>query len=176
MLLSIISLIGFVYLFMKDYNKQGKENKIAFVQTKILMQKYEGVKDAQLEYDKRRKEEVGSLHAIIEKYQKSAKTFEEEKSKLPSSVVQNRLQELKLMESEIAKKQEENKKIYEDIYAETVAKVYLQITDFIVKYGKEHKFDYVLGANIVAGDILYGSEKLDITDDILNELNNSYKK
>jgi len=69
-----------------------------------------------------------------------------------------------------------NQKQFEKIFEETVTIVYTQVTEFINKYGKEHNYQLFLGANLVSGDILYGSENLDITKDVVKILNHQYRK
>ena len=55
------------------------------------------------------------------------------------------------------------------------AEVGNQISLFIQNYGKEHNYKIILGV-IEQGNILYGQEQDDLTDIILEELNENYSK
>ena len=49
------------------------------------------------------------------------------------------------------------------------------VTNFLKRYNRTYKFDYILGyAN--AGQILLASDTLDITPDVVKELNKEYKE
>ena len=45
--------------------------------------------------------------------------------------------------------------------------------DFVAEYGEENGYTYIFGSNESA-NIMYAKEGLDITDEILKELNESY--
>jgi outer membrane protein len=45
----------------------------------------------------------------------------------------------------------------------------------VEEYGKENGYDLILGTT-TSGNILYGTEKKDITEQVLNALNNAYEK
>lgn len=49
------------------------------------------------------------------------------------------------------------------------------VTNFINLYNADNKFDIILGHQL-GGNMLYGSEQLDITNDILKGLNEAYSK
>ncbi len=50
----------------------------------------------------------------------------------------------------------------------------VKVKGFVNSYGKEHGYTYILGSN-EAGSVLYGDEKLDITQEVLTALNENYK-
>lgn len=48
-----------------------------------------------------------------------------------------------------------------------------QINDFIKKYSEEHNYTLVFGTTD-DGNLLFGNKSVDITEDVLDELNNEY--
>lgn len=49
------------------------------------------------------------------------------------------------------------------------------VMNFLDRYNQKYKFDYILGFN-KGGNILYANDTLDITNDVIRELNAEYKK
>lgn len=52
-------------------------------------------------------------------------------------------------------------------------KAWTQINQYIIDYGKEEGYDYIIGAN-GAGALMYGSEKEDLTKIIITYINKKY--
>jgi len=50
-----------------------------------------------------------------------------------------------------------------------------KIKSFVKKYGKDNGYTYILGSN-EGGSVMYGNEALDVTDEVIKELNTSYSK
>jgi outer membrane protein len=48
------------------------------------------------------------------------------------------------------------------------------VTNFLKRYNKVYKFDYILGYKM-AGEILLANDTLDITSDVVKALNQEYK-
>jgi len=174
LIISIIALTVCVFSYLMQNNTSAP--KIVFVQTQKIMKDFQGAIDAQMEYDERIKKIRSELDELILSYQNEAKKFEQEKEKISIKEKETSLEVLKTKEIEIKKMQQMNQKQFEKIFEETVTIVYTQVTEFINKYGKEHNYQLVLGANLVSGDILYGSENLDITKDVVKILNHQYRK
>lgn len=49
-----------------------------------------------------------------------------------------------------------------------------QVNSFVEKYGKEKGYDIILGTTL-SGSMLYGENTMDITDEVLAELNKNYQ-
>lgn len=52
--------------------------------------------------------------------------------------------------------------------------IWTQITQFFTEYGEDHKLDFIFGA-AGNGGIMYADEDLDITDEVIKELNDWYE-
>ena len=48
-----------------------------------------------------------------------------------------------------------------------------KVKDFVAEYGKENGYTYIFGSNESA-NIMYAKDGLDITDEIVKKLNESY--
>jgi outer membrane protein len=49
-----------------------------------------------------------------------------------------------------------------------------QVNSYVKEYAKKHNYDIVYGTTM-DGNILYGKEQYDITDDVLEYLNKQYR-
>ncbi|HEY4787660.1 MAG TPA: OmpH family outer membrane protein, partial [Bacteroidales bacterium] len=89
--------------------------------------------------------------------------------------------EITRLEKELSKRGNDYKRYTDEI--EKISKeenekltqgAFNQINSFIEKYSKENNIDIVIGVTL-SGNVLYGADKMDITDKILEGLNKSYR-
>lgn len=108
-------------------------------------------------------------------FQAEAKQFETEAQKLNQNTAQKKYNEL-MQKSQLLQQhliQEE-----QAIQAESQTKMDTLLTKvkkFVKDYGKSKGYTYILGAN-EGGSVLYGNDDKNITDEVLQALNQAYKK
>jgi outer membrane protein len=157
--------------------KASKGNmKVAFVNNDSILVNYDLVKKLKKELQAkgdRYSAEVASKQAGFEK---DAAYFQEQVQK--KAISEQSAQEIygSLMENQ--------QKIYDlrDKYAselqisEADMNIVLldSVMNFLKRYNTKYKFDYILGFN-KGGNILYANDTLDITKDVLREMNEEYK-
>ena len=56
----------------------------------------------------------------------------------------------------------------------TIDSLITKVKDKVKAYGKANGYSYIYGSND-AGSVLYGKDELDVTEQILTELNTTYK-
>jgi len=191
--LNILLLLGLVILFILHFSSSGKKEDtgmtqalvkansgsitVAHVNNDSILEHYELVKvmkkDLQAKGD-RLSADVASKQATFEK---DAAYFQEQVQK--KSLSEQSAQEI------YASLMENQQKIYElrDRYAEELQQSELDmnvvlldsVMNFLDRYNAKYKFDYILGFN-KGGNILYANDTLDITNDVIRELNEEYRK
>jgi len=191
--LNIVVLPGLIILYILHFSNSGKTEDtgmkqalvkagsgsitLAYVNNDSILEHYELVKimkkDLQAKGD-RLSADVASKQASFEK---DAAYFQEQVQK--KSLSEQSAQEIygSLMENQ--------QKIYElrDRYAEELQQSELDmnvilldsVMNFLERYNTRYKFDYILGFN-KGGNILYANDTLDITNDVIRELNEEYRK
>lgn len=108
-------------------------------------------------------------------FQAEAKQFETEAQKLNQNTAQKKYNEL-MQKSQLLQQhliQEE-----QAIQVESQTKMDTLLTKvkkFVKDYGKSKGYTYILGAN-EGGSVLYGNDDKNITDEVLQALNQAYKK
>ena len=164
-----VLLIGSVIFLAIKLNSQ---EQIYYVDSSKLLKDYTEMAEARKEYTKKMeayKANVDTLTAgvqkQIEQYEKESSKMSDREKKLSRELINTRQQELMDYQRAIEQQaREEDQKI--------MGKVLNNINTFLLEYGKKKDCKYVLVA--ANGNIAYGSESLDITAEVLKELNERY--
>ncbi len=156
----------------------GDSLTIAYVNTDTLMAKYQYAIELK-EKIERVTEKQASLAKQEEEFQADYQNFLKTGDKLTLTQQQNKERELKeryekLMQLEkqyVNTLPQEQKKL-QDEWDNMTRAVY----NFIRDYNAEHqKFNLILSRSFTVSPILYGDESMDITDEIVEGLNEEYK-
>ena len=149
--------------------------KIAFVRSGEIIYKYAGMKEAHQAFEEKARVWQANIDTLQNDFRYAVDRYSASASSLPVAE-QNRQQEyLRRQEEELSqyrhaieiKSQEEEKTMTQGVLN--------QINSFIADYGKKHGYDVILGTTM-SGSVLYGNDALDITNDVLQELNRTYIK
>ncbi len=147
--------------------------KIVYVQVDTLLNNYEFFKDARKEFENKRYQmemdlsnKGKSLENEIAFFQQKAPTLTQEQGRS--------------IEAQLVKKQQDFVQL-RDRSAQQLAKeeadkneeLYNYIHDYIEKYNKENKYEYVMGYSR-GGGILFADSTLNVTQKVLDGLNSSY--
>ncbi|MBN2175337.1 MAG: OmpH family outer membrane protein [Bacteroidales bacterium] len=192
-----ILLIGLVVLFFLFFNQGEKDsvqqdktmynqikqvpssgsNSIAFVNSDVLLKKYSLVQDLTDELDKERKKKDADFKSKQKAYESDASYFQEQ--------VQNQTiseQSAQQIYEQLMMKQQELYSLQDQYSAELAQKEYetnIVIVDSVRNYlhrvNGQYNFDYILSYN-EAGNILLAKDTFDITEVVLQGLNEEYQK
>lgn len=154
-----------------------KKSKTVFVNTDSLLENYTFYKKSKAGLEARKNRIEGQIEAQQRDFEKQAMAFQDKASKgLITNEEEGRNMEAKLMKQrddilayrdrETTKLIEEEKKIDE--------KLYNLIHNYVKRYCAKTNYQYVLGYSRGSG-ILYASDSLDITADVLEGLNKESK-
>lgn len=79
------------------------------------------------------------------------------------------------VDTSIVRLQYEFQRYYNESNVEISNKIWDRLNPVIEKYGKEHNYSVIVGAN-GAGTVLYGEKRYDVTDDLIKYINADYEK
>ena len=188
-ILSILSLLGVIVLLAVQFggssktgenvaaavNRSEKSVKVAFVNYDSIVANYELIKKLRTEFEAKTKRLDNDINAKQREIEKGAAYLEEQVNK--KSLSEQSAQEV------YVQLQQEQQKVLElrDRYLNELQMSELQmqetsldsIINFIGRYNKQYKFDYILGFT-KTGNILYANDTLDITKDVIQQLNVEY--
>lgn len=168
--IAVILAIGVLY-----YLHYSATPKLAYIDTNVLLSKYEGMKAAKKEYEKKAAVWQANSDTLLAGWQNELKAYEKERSsmsakekELKEQLLQNKQQQISGYQEAMQKKaQEEEQKITQTALNE--------VNDYIKEYGEKHGYSFILGANST-GNIVYANNKQNLTDIIVKGLNEEYKK
>lgn len=149
--------------------------KVAYVRTSTIIEGYNGVKEARELYQTQLNQWQSQIETLRNNIDQTSLAYE-------GNFVKWDAKEQQRQKTELYRKQVELEK-YETVLAEKSQveedKVFQgsinQINAYIEKYAKDKGYTFVLGTT-QTGNILYADEAVDITNEVLNGLNQSYKK
>lgn len=164
-----ISIVAISIAVFALLNKE--KNKIAYVDSNKLIEKYKGTEQAKKTYMQKTQvwqANIDTLRSefkmLMDKYTKERPGMSSKEIELQEQLLQNKQQQLNQYQQAMQQKAaDEDKKIM----GELIQTVNVTIKEF----GKKNGYTLILGAN-GSGNIAYGEDALDITDQLIEELNN----
>ena len=190
LVLNLVMLVGLIILYILHFTGSGsksnpisgavnKSNKgsisVAFVNNDSILSNYELVKKMRADLEAKGKRLEGEVAAKQKAFEKDAAYFQDQVAK--KSISDQSAQEI------YGQLQQNQQKIYElrDRYAAELQQSEMDmnvalidsVMNFLKRYNDKYKFDYILGFT-KGGNILYANDTLDVTDDVIKELNNAY--
>jgi outer membrane protein len=151
------------------------QNKIAFVDVAFLMKEYEGLKafdeDVKNEQHKLRKE----IESLIEPYQVKVDTYYKNVGKMSAATRTETEEALQQEQAAIEAQQEKFKLQLEEQRLAGLETINKEIAAFVETYAQSNGFQLVL-ASEGTQTVIYGEDKLDITQEVISELNRNYKE
>jgi len=191
LIMNALMLIGLITLFVM-YSKShsssadkvsGAINKsqnsvvsLAYVNNDSILSNYELVKIMRAELEAKGKRLEGEVASKQRAFEKDAAYFQQQVEK--KTLSEQSAQEI------YGQLQQEQQKIYElrDRYAAELQKSEMDmnvalldsVMNFLGRYNQKYKFDYILGFT-KGGNILYANDTLDITKNVIEELNAEYR-
>ena len=149
----IILIVCFVLVSCKS-----NQNNIVYIISDTLVEEYQGMKDAKVAFQQKQMTWQANIDSLQSQYQKALKKEPKKAQLFLQNVNKYRTQIQNLS-------QQEDQKMTQAVLG--------QINTFTELYGKKHGYDLILGTTS-DGSILYGSDRLDITDQLLIALNHYY--
>ncbi|HET8753665.1 MAG TPA: OmpH family outer membrane protein [Salinimicrobium sp.] len=147
-----------------------EENKTAYVDTTRLIREYSEMKDVESEFTAKSEKIKQQLDSAAQEFQQEVMEYQENMATLSNS--ERQATESKLMQKQ-QMLQQQQQTISGQLRNESDAVIDSLVTkvkDYVKAYGEEHDYTYIFGSNESA-NIMYAEEGLDITDEILKELN-----
>ncbi|WP_167851982.1 OmpH family outer membrane protein [Hymenobacter elongatus] len=150
------------------------DKNIAYVDSGKLLNNYQAMLDARGAYKAKLlkwQSNTDTLTNIVQKaisqYERGVSTMTEKEKKIAVSTIQYKQKQL----VDYQKSVQENARREDDQSTQLILN---QVNAFLSQYGKRKNYDLILVAN-QSGNIAYAREGLDITDEVIVELNEEYR-
>ncbi len=151
------------------------QTKIAYVDVEEILKEYKGTKDAEKEMNKKSAEIKGQLDQLAAQYQQKVADYYAKAEKMSTKARQEAENGL-MQEQEVLKQRQQQAQVeVQKDGQDRMTEINESIEDFVEDYAKANGYSYILGTSKQTKSVLYGDSKSDITDIILEELNDVYK-
>ncbi len=151
------------------------QTKIAYVDVEELMKEYKGTKEAEAGMKEKSDKLKSELDSLVAGWEAKARTYQSKMQKMSPKNRAQREQILMQEQQAIGQRQQVIQQQVQKEGQESLKALSKEINDFVKNYAKEKGYNFVLGTTGENGTVMYGEEKADITDDVLVQLNKSYK-
>jgi outer membrane protein len=190
--MNLVMLVGLVILYILHFTGAGSRNdaiggavakanrgsiSVAYVNNDSILGSYELVKKMRADLEAKGKRLESEVASRQQAFEKDAAYFKEQVAK--KSISDQSAQEI------YGQLQQNQKDIYDlrDRYAAELQQSEMDmnvalldsVTNFLDRYNEKYKFDYILGYT-KGGNILYANDTMNVTGDVLKELNLEYMK
>ncbi len=148
-------------------------SKIAYVQTNKLINEYQGMVTARKSYEQKAMKWQANVDTLASEWKRELDKYRIEKGsmtakerELTEELITQRQRQLKEYQEAVQKQAEQ-----EDLAM--TQKVLDEINMFLTDYGKSKGYEVILSATDM-GNIAYAHDGLDLTDEVLNALNENH--
>lgn len=152
-----------------------KKEKTVYVDIGKLMQEYQGMKDARVEYEKKAAQWQANVDTLISQWQTELKNYEKEHAGMTKKERELKEELLRNKQQQINQYQDAVKQKAKDEDQAMTQNVVNTVNDYMKDYGEKHGYTFILGAN-GSGNIVYADASRDITPEIIEGLNKQYEK
>ena len=148
------------------------QDKTAYVDTTVLVQEYSDMKTVEADFTQRSEIMRRELDSLAQGFQRDVQMYQENMETMSQSERQATEQDLMQRQQMIQQQQQMRSGQLREESDKVVDSIITKVKDFVKEYGEENGYTYIFGSNESA-NILYAEEGLDITQEILEELNAS---
>jgi outer membrane protein len=148
--------------------------KVAYVRSQDLVYNYTGMKEVQSKFEAQKQAWQSNLDTLKMDFQRSLSQYQREYKQLGEEEKKTREQMLRTQETNVIQYNDAVTAKYKEEEEKMLQGVLNQVNSFVEQYGKEKGYDIILGTTL-SGSILYGENTIDITEEVLAELNKNYK-
>jgi len=150
-------------------------NGIVFVNSDSLLDQYEFYKNKKREFEASQDRIKRELKAEGEKLQEEFEQYQQQGGSMTEQQRAQKEEQLTVKQQQLMQKKDMMLSKLDDDQAKSSDELYENLHTFFKKFNKGKNFQYVLGVS-KGGGVLYANDSLDITREVLTELNKESKK
>ncbi len=150
------------------------QTKIAYVDIAEVLQEYKGSKQAEEEMRIQSDKMAQELEQLAQPFQLKVQEYQQNSKNLSETDRAAKEQELMQEQQVIQRRQQLAQQQVQEEGQKKMEKINEDIDSFVAEYAKSNGFNFIFGTSDQTKSILYGDEALDITDKIIEALNNDF--
>ncbi len=166
----LVAVFGFLMIM-----SSCTQTKIAYVNVEEIIKEYEGSKIAENMMREKSQSISGDLDRLAQEFQLKVQNYQQSSDKLSSSEKAQKEQELMQEQQMIQQRQQMAQQQVQQEGQQIIKEIDEEIEDFLEEYAVSKGYTYILGTSSQTKSVLYGEEALNITDAVIEALNESYE-
>ncbi|MFD0931848.1 OmpH family outer membrane protein [Psychroflexus salinarum] len=151
------------------------QEKTAYVDNTVLIQDYYKMKSTEARFEKKSQALSDELDSVAGEFQKEVQEFQQGMDRMSTANREKRQNELMQKQQMLQQRQQQKSQMLRQESDQAIDSLISEVKDLVAKYGEERGYAYIFGSNESA-NIMYAKEGLDITEDVLEELNKTQDK
>lgn len=160
----------FLVLSMGAIFASCNNQKTAYVDTTVLIQEYSEMKEVEADFSQRSESLKRELDSAAQGFQQEVMAFRDNAATMSEAERQAAQDELMRKQQMLQQQQQMRSGQLRQEGDQVIDSLITKVKDFVKVYGEENDYTYIFGSNESA-NIMYAEEGLDITQEILEELN-----
>lgn len=172
--IALLILTGCVCTLFYLHMSNKSEGGVGFVRSQDLIYQYTGMLDAMKKFENEEKEWNSNLDTLKADYERSVIQYEQIKPSLNASQLVQQEQLLQYQYNNCLRYAQEMETGLQEKEAEILEGVFNQVNAFSEDFAIENELDLLVTTGS-SGNVLYGSEQLDYTEDLLTYINTKYE-
>lgn len=151
------------------------EQKTAYVDTTRLIQEYSEMQEIEAEFTTKSDRVKSELDSVARGFQMEVQEYQTNMNSMTTAQRQETEERLMRKQQSIQQQQQQMGNQLRQESDEVIDSIVEKVKEYVREYGKENGYTYIFGSNESA-NIMYAKDGLDITEEVLEKLNASYKK
>jgi outer membrane protein len=187
-ILSILALVLIGVLFYFQFSKGDQQKKsavaadktagnnfsVAYFDIDSLQEHYEYFKDVSGDMKKKENAMNAELNDLTNKYQRTVRKWQEKGNNITQAEMETAQREVGLQQQQIQQRKGELEQEMQKLQVDRMSELRKQVEEFLKDYNKSKKYAYILSYE--PGFIIYYKDSAyNITNDLIEGLNNQYK-
>lgn len=170
-----VIVIGAIMASCNNNTPTAKEFKTAYIDTSKLMEKSTEAQDIEAKFKNIADEKDNKLKNEAQKLENEMKSFQANAQKNGQAWAQQKYGELQQRDQQLRYAQQAILSQLQQESGQEMDSLVVRYKKVIKDYGKEKGYDYIFGTGEPAS-VLYAKDNYDITKDIIEKVNSTYKK
>ena len=165
-----ITFIGLIILYYLHFSAQ----KIVYVDATRLLNNYQGMIDARQAYQQKAQSWQANVDTLASEVQRSIQAYEKESAALSTKEKALSQELIRTKQRQLADYQQAIREQAAQQDNEMTGSVLEQVNVYLRSYGEKNNYRIILAATEY-GNLAYADEGIDITDEVLEGLNKTYR-
>ena len=166
LLIAVNLTISFIHL--------NKNHKVAFIRSQELVNQYAGMQEMRSHFEQQTQQWQTEIDTMKSAYQKTLVAYQNERAQFGTAEKEKREQALQIQKEQLIRYVQSVESRSKQQEEELLEGVLNQVNSFVEAYGKDQGFDIIFGTTL-SGSLLYGKQAMDITDEVLEAMNEQYR-